>query len=742
MLELKEFQQETVNELIDFTLNGDKENILLSAPTGAGKTIVLTEYMNKLVEIIPDDLCFLWFTPGQGELEQQSYGVLEKKNDIVKPNYLADLIQVGARLNSCYYINYEQIIKNNNKFVKSGESSNFYDRIEEVKGKCHIILIVDEEHLNDTLKVDKVIERIDPALQIRVSATPGKKEDSVWHKIIIEEEKVIDSGLITKKTIINENLMNAQEESSLNEIELLLKLAVEKREQIKLEYSKLGKKINPLVLVQLPNNVSKLPDEYSLILDFLQKYNYFLDNGTVGIWLDKEKVNINNISDNDSPVCFLMCKQAITTGWDCKRAKILVKLRTNTTEKFEIQTIGRIRRMPESIHYNNEILDTSYIYTLDNEFEIFSCSDPTTYLQTNVSLKEEYKNFSLPCEHHYKPQSEYLDGDFIISIKNKIKNILKLTNDTKMNRKILLDKGFDFSSSEIKTFSEGTYISRSKNSIRQFCVDKDLTEADFWRFKNIVDKIGSKLKVPNWDRKFYIIKSLFANNEGILNFQLLHDLYAFFIKNEDSLVNLFDKAIKSTNSSVMNQTLMFGNIEKYNFLFPKTYKYPYNPPLEGTVKSVVTPVVNCVYNSVYNNQHFSSKCEYMFFEYIANNPNIEWWFKNLDSGKDGFCITYESGLGTIENFYPDFILKTSKGEVYIIETKGGENYDYSSKDIDLYSAMKFNALKKYAQSNNIKFAFVRDSATNKLKYSNTHYEEKLTNVQLKGVVWENIDKLF
>ena len=32
-------------------------------------------------------------------------------------------------------------------------------------------------------------------------------------------------------------------------------------------------------------------------------------------------------------------KQAISTGWDCPRAKILVKLRENMTETFETQTI-------------------------------------------------------------------------------------------------------------------------------------------------------------------------------------------------------------------------------------------------------------------------------------------------------------------------------------------------------------------------------------------------------------------
>ena len=58
----------------------------------------------------------------------------------------------------------------------------------------------------------------------------------------------------------------------------------------------------------------------------------------------------------------------MATGWDCPRAQILVKLRDNMSEVFEIQTIGRIRRMPEARHYGSELLDCCYLYTLDEKF--------------------------------------------------------------------------------------------------------------------------------------------------------------------------------------------------------------------------------------------------------------------------------------------------------------------------------------------------------------------------------------
>ena len=47
---------------------------------------------------------------------------------------------------------------------------------------------------------------------------------------------------------------------------------------------------------------------------------------------------------------------------------MLVKLRDNMDETFEIQTIGRIRCMDEAKHYEKDILDSCYLYTLDDKF--------------------------------------------------------------------------------------------------------------------------------------------------------------------------------------------------------------------------------------------------------------------------------------------------------------------------------------------------------------------------------------
>ena len=61
--------------------------------------------------------------------------------------------------------------------------------------------------------------------------------------------------------------------------------------------------------------------------------------------MSDKKQNLEDIEDNDATPIAVIIKQAVATGLDCPRAQILVKLRDNMSEVFEIQTIGRIRRI-------------------------------------------------------------------------------------------------------------------------------------------------------------------------------------------------------------------------------------------------------------------------------------------------------------------------------------------------------------------------------------------------------------
>ena len=70
-IKLKDFQINTVNKLLDATSIGSKKEVLLQAPTGSGKTIILLSYIEEYLKE-NNKVIFVWLTPGKGDLEEQS----------------------------------------------------------------------------------------------------------------------------------------------------------------------------------------------------------------------------------------------------------------------------------------------------------------------------------------------------------------------------------------------------------------------------------------------------------------------------------------------------------------------------------------------------------------------------------------------------------------------------------------------------------------------------------------------
>ena len=123
----------------------------------------------------------------------------------------------------------------------------------------------------------------------------------------------------------------------------------------------------------------------------------------------------------------------------------------------------------------------------------------------------------------------------------------------------------------------------------------------------------------------------------------------------------------------------------------------------------------------------------------------DWWVKNGDVGEDFLSVVYVTATGKQSAFYPDYICSINQ-KIWVIETKGGENNDRISANIDSQAENKFYALKNWASGNtSVRAAFVRYSmAADDLYASDTEYQEEMHTDQLQGIgvtPWEQIDKI-
>ena len=363
-IEMFDFQERAVLSLIDLTAEGKKQVVTVKSPTGSGKTIILINYIDEYLSKINSKTAFIWLCPGKGDLEEQSRKKMLKFAPTRNAQTLSSALAEGFTEESTTFINWELVTKTGNKAISDGERKNLFDRIAEAhRNGIQFIIIIDEEHSNNTAKAQAIIDAIAAKHIIRMSATATKNSRYEYYEI--DEFDVIDAGLITKALYVNEGIQAGQEIG--NDYDILLELADEKRKQIAQRYIEAGKRVRPLVLIQFPNGQ---PATIEMVEQKLEEMGYTYDNGMVSKWMSEDKRDIpDNLTENDATPVFLLMKQAISTGWDCPRAKILVKLREGMNEQFEIQTIGRIRRMPETVHYDDDLLDFCFVYTFDNTWK-------------------------------------------------------------------------------------------------------------------------------------------------------------------------------------------------------------------------------------------------------------------------------------------------------------------------------------------------------------------------------------
>ena len=719
-IKLKDFQINTVNKLLDATSIGSKKEVLLQAPTGSGKTIILLSYIEEYLKE-NNKMVFVWLTPGKGDLEEQSRKKMVKYLPHHNTKNIKDVLLQGFEAKDTAFINWETITKKDNNALKEAERKNLYERVREAHNNGYkFIIIVDEEHLNKTVKAEAILQYMNPEYIVRVSATTKTNKEAEFIKI--DELEVINAGLIARALYINENVSNQTTLS--NEHEYLLDLAINKRKAIKDEYIKLGVQVNPLIIIQVPN---KSDDLIKQIEKILEERNYTYDRKNLAIWLSDRKENIEDIENNESNQAVLIMKQAISTGWDCPRAKILVKLRDNMSEDFETQTIGRIRRMPQAHHYDNVLLDNCYLYTFDEKYETAVKQElgSNAYDAKVIFLKNEYKNFTLK-KITFDNAFDGFDERQTFSILHEYYiEKYKLTSNKKNNKTILEANGYVFKDTIDNYIVQDKIVrinsDELQNANRIKVSSTVTTNKNGFELRHSINVISSKIGM-RYDRTRLMLERMFFRgklfSKKFVDLSLI-EFYAFVINNEDILKHDFQEAV-SQKSRQMKMKL--DELKILDWKAPEMDYIKYDPKMKDT-----TIYEKSIYMN-YPNSTIKSKSERMFEFFCEHNENIKWFYKNGESSSDYFSIVYVDAVNHKWHFYPDFIVCDKDNKIWIIETKGGENADGESKNIDIKVENKFEALKEYAKSYNVKWGFVRDYDKNEQLYiCNTEYTEDMEN---------------
>ena len=763
-IQLKQFQQKAIDKILEqFEDPNGTQKMFVKAPTGSGKTITLIGLIERMGLNYFGDYVFCWLTPGKGELEEQSEEKMRRFSPSLNTGTLTDILTSGFNANTTYFINWESITKKGNLAIKDGERKNLYAQISNAHSNgLKFIVLIDEEHQNNTRKARDIIDAMNPVREIRVSATPDLRcgVDSY----VIDEEAVIAEQLITKALYINKDLNTHFLRNQNDEINLLISKADEVRNEIYNAYRANGENINPLVLIQFP---SLSDDMITQVEKALELRGYTYENRMVASWFSAEsqadkdkhskkldKINIGNVGDPDSITrhdakpCFLLFKQALATGWDCPRAKVLVKLRDNMNETFEIQTLGRLRRMPNAIHYGTDTLDCAYLYTLDEKYKEAVINDGSGYEVRRVFIKPDAKSIKIHKE-YIDNNRNYIDMKIARKLlyqyfvdKFSLISLINNPNGEKSNRDILEAHGFIFGtklhreylSARLRTLNE--LIEATNNSIIKFEVDTHkhgmLMRHEIGRF--------SKILGLDYDNTRTLVRTLFMGGNArtaALAYKILpleiREYYAFIINNKNLLYELFVEFERNTASlsSVPVQGQLYIPIkeEVSSILSEEVYPVDSRGQIINFIKNVYEKYDSSMVDS------FRSTSEKLFEKYCESLDNVKFIYKNGDKGVNYISIIYQMVFGKARSFYPDYLVQMSDGTIWIIETKGGETKSGQDKNIDIEAKHKFDALVVYAKKYNLKYGFVRDKNTDLYINTTDKWVDDLSDTS----VWKRIE---
>ncbi|MBR5469047.1 MAG: DEAD/DEAH box helicase family protein [Paludibacteraceae bacterium] len=729
---LANYQLDAIKSLMERMEEDTYQDIVLKSPTGSGKTIILTHFMNEYIQGHIKTV-FVWLTPGKGNLEEQSKAKMDKYIHNSSTKLLADIMTSGFQENDCCFINWEKLTKKGNNALKDSERTNFLEWIDKAfNNGITFKIIIDESHQNFTEKSDAIIQLFKTDKIIRCSATPLVSKDATL--IEISEEEVIKEGLIKKMLIINKDFPS--EIDTDNQTHYLLEKAYSKQQELRSLFLQRELDINPLIVVQLPNKSDALCDT---VEKWFESKGVTTEAETLAIWLSGRHENVDGISNNNAESIAVIMKQAVATGWDCPRAHILVKLRENMDETFEIQTIGRIRRMPEAKHYENDLLDSCYLYTFDGKFtqDVKQSLGKSALEAKTVFLKNEYKSFTLTKEQRTMVTDLRDPRKALTSIAEYIKKEFGLTNDKKANKTCLEIKNFVFSHDIIRYTYSGKIITLNQLSnterLNAIAIREPInTHIHGREFHNRVGKIGLEIGM-SYEFMNTIIGKLFSEKLNFTNKILAlspRELYAFVINNFELLRQICRTAMAVQLSQMVISSDM---ISTKQFTIPHELLFTYNAKIKVQAISRKS-----VYGGYLISAEPRSSSEKKFEKFCEDCSAVDWIYKNGDKGDEFFSLVYTDNSNRQKLFYPDYIVSV-KGETWIIETKGGFDKTGTSEDIDIFSPKKFDVLKEYLNKHGLKGGFVRyDKQSEELCICTNNYNDDIYSDDWKILrdIWE------
>ena len=387
--ELVDFQEKATTEIIEevrdaFRAYAGRRKltaIALSAPTGAGKTVMAAAVIERLMygydELAPDpELTVLWITDNPS-LNRQTLAKFDLASDRLQG---AQLVTIEAGVDvpvlapgTVYFLNTQKLGKGARTFRAGDTRENDpWDTVGatiRARGD-NFLLVIDEAHrgtsgsdTSDQTLLTKLIDGtgesgIAMPVVLGITATPKKFIATVGPTrgvtpVVVDVEDVRASGLVKSNVaIINPREAQPSDATLIEDAVALLTKYSDR--WAKYTQAQSEPEVVPVMVVQLPPSatgpqVARVIDIISGVDPTLKglAFAHALQNHTEETFGSHTVRYLAPDHIQDDPhVRVVLFKEALTTGWDCPRAEVMVSLRKAIDDTYITQLVGRMVRSP------------------------------------------------------------------------------------------------------------------------------------------------------------------------------------------------------------------------------------------------------------------------------------------------------------------------------------------------------------------------------------------------------------
>lgn len=393
---LKRLRLNAAEALGAFQRTHTPQVISFTAPTGAGKTIIISAFIEAVLfgdESYPEqaNAIFVWLSDSP-ELNEQSKLKIDTKADkirlgqcvtITDESFDKEILEDGH----IYFLNTQKLGISSN-LTKEGDARQhtIWETLRNtaIEKSDRLYFIIDEAHRGmqgrEAGKATSIMQKflkgsnddkLDPIpVVIGMSATSERFNklvegtSSTIHKVVVTPDEVRSSGLLKDRIVVSYS-----EESSVNKTMAVLQAAADdwkdkwnhwKQYCFEQHYTY----VNPVFVVQVENG-STTEISATDLSDCLQKIE-----GRTGFKFSKGEV-VHTFGQTDSTLVLsglevpyeepsriqdnknikvVFFKENLSTGWDCPRAETMMSFRTAKDATYIAQLLGRMVRTPIQMH--------------------------------------------------------------------------------------------------------------------------------------------------------------------------------------------------------------------------------------------------------------------------------------------------------------------------------------------------------------------------------------------------------